>query len=283
MNHKNSNQKVILILGAYGMVGSALRTLLPDALAWGSQDIDATNASFLREKITAAKPDVVINCIAYNNVDGAETDRAGAFSLNAEIPKNLSGICNDLDALFVHFSTGYVFDGSKSEFSENDSPAPLNIYGKSKLAGEVAVRERSKAFYIIRTNGIFGPKGPSEHTKKSFVEIMLSVAEKQTVIKAVSNETNSLMYAPDLAKAVIALIGSDAEFGTYHIINSGSATWFDFAREIFTLKGLSVTVEPVPSSEFPRPAKRAEHTVLANTKLTPLRSWQDALKEYLYG
>ncbi len=269
-----------LILGAKGMLGGQLHKLLPDAIAMDRGELDVTNAGAVREKLTHMKPDCIINCVAFNDVDGAETKRDIAFLLNAEVVKNLATLANELDATLVHFSTGYVFDGAQDAYTENDMPHPLSVYAESKAAGEQEALKAAR-HYVIRTNVIFGPSGESEMSKKSFVDLMLGLAAKTDTIKAVSDEVNSITYAPDLAQATVAIIKGEAPYGIYHIINDGQASWYEFAKEIFAVKNLPVTVIPVSSTEFPRPAKRPARIVLANTSFPRLRPWQEALHEYL--
>lgn len=269
----------IVILGAKGMVGQQLVKLLPDAFAFDREGLDVTNFDLLRSKLIEIKPDVIINCVAYNDVDGAETNREQAFLLNFDVVKNLFKIANELNATLVHFSTGYVFHGMAEGYNEKAEPFALSAYAESKAAGEAAAKF-AKKYYLIRTNVVFGPPGTSEHSKKSFVDIMLSLSGKPE-LKVVNDETNSITYAPDLAKNVVELLKSNAPFGIYHIVNEGQATWYEFATEIFRQKGVAIKLIPVPGTEFPRPAKRPVRVVLNNTKLPKLRTWQEALKEYL--
>ncbi len=270
----------IVILGAKGMVGGQLSLLLPHATALDRDQLDITDEASVRDMLTNLQPDVVINCVAYNDVDGAETNRDAAFLLNATVVKTLAKICNNVTATLVHFSTGYVFDGTQDCYIESDSTHPLSVYAKSKTAGEQAALE-AKRHYLIRTNVIFGPHGESALSKKSFVDLMLSLAEKNSTIKAVSDEINSITYAPDLAAATVAIIKGQTPYGIYHIVNGGFASWFEFAQQIFGIKNIAVTVMPVPASDFPRPARRPGRIILKNTLFPRLRPWQEALQEYL--
>lgn len=269
-----------VILGAKGMVGQQLAKVLPDAFTFDRETLDATDPDLLKAKLSEVKPEVIFNCIAYNDVDGAETNRDQAFLINSELVKNLSEIANELDAVVVHFSTGYVFDGQAESYNEEAKASPVSIYAESKAAGEENLLAKAKKYYLVRTNVVFGPPGSSEHSKKSFVDIMLGLAEKPE-LKVVNDETNSITYAPDLAKSVVELVNSGAPFGVYHIVNEGFATWYELAQEIFNQKGIVIKLIPVPGTEFPRPAKRPAHAVINNTKLPKLRTWQEALIEYL--
>jgi len=273
----------ILILGAKGMLGGQLKRTFSKALGWDRQDIDITQNDDLRQKIKdlTVKPSVIINCVAYNNVDEAEQKKDLAFKLNFEVVGNLAEICRDLDITLVHFSTNYIFDGEKGEYQEDDIPHPLSVYGESKFKGEQALQKTWHKFYLIRTAVLFGPPGESDLSKKSFVEVMLNLSKENNVIKAVDNEINSLTYAVDLAEAVKKLILEKQPFGIYHITNSGQASWYDYAKEIFKILKKNVKLKPVLASALPRKALRPAKALLLNTKLPPLRLWREALKEFL--
>lgn len=273
-----------VILGYQGTLGQQLAGLFPGAVLWDRDDVDVTDFPLLEAKLRQVhpKPSVIFNCIAFNDVDGAEDRPDAAFTLNADYVGRLAALASDLDALPVHYSTNYVFDGcGVGEFTESDAPNPLSAYAKSKRRGEELALENAKNCYVIRTAVIFGPKGLSPLSKKSFVDIMLDLAAKTDTIRAVADEVNSITYAPDLAGATKALIDSGASTGIYHLTNSGHASWLEFAREIFRITGRSIHLEPVPSVTFQRKAQRPAKAVLLNTKAAPLRPWQEALAEYL--
>ena len=223
-------------------------------------------------------PDVVINCAAYNNVDGAEQDPKQAFLINATAVGKIAEACNNLGIPLVHFSSNYVFDGEKGEYVEDDKPNPLSEYGKSKYQGEKLLRENCFKYYLIRTSVLFGQEAESDLAKKSFIQIMLELREKTDTIKAVSDEINSLTYVADLAQAVETLIVKKYPFGTYHLVNSGQASWYDFAQEIFKLEQEDVKLIATDSSEFTREAPRPKKSVLLNTKFPELRSCRKHLK-----
>jgi dTDP-4-dehydrorhamnose reductase len=285
---------MILILGAKGMLGSELMNVFgSEAVGWDREEADVTKIEDIKLKIQQLKPSVIINCVAFNDVDGAEEKKDIAFLLNEQVPANLSTLANELDITLVHFSTNYVFgNGHKytngtnnvenlGQYAEEDEPSPQSVYAKSKRAGELAVIKTAKKYYLIRTAVLFGKKGESELSKKSFVEIMLSLVEKQKEIKVVSDEVNSLTYVNDLAYAVKVLLSQNFPFGIYHFVNRGQASWFEFASEIFKTLEKNVKLLPVSASEFPRKALRPKKSVLINTKFIAFRSWQEALKEYL--
>jgi len=155
------------------------------------------------------------------------------------------------------------------------------MYGRSKQRGEQSIAEAGGHCYIVRTAVLFGPKGASDLSKKSFVDLMLDISAKRDTIQAVSDEINSITYAPDLAAATRDLLDAAPQPGIFHAANSGGVSWFDFAQEIFRIAGRKVTVLPVPSTHFPRKATRPAKAILLNTKLPPLRPWQAALAEFL--
>ncbi len=274
----------VLILGAKGMLGGALAAEFGSAaLLWDREDIDVTDFKNLESRILnlETKPRAMINCVAYNDVDGAEKNRGIAFKLNTEVPGELASMCNELSVPFIHFSTNYIFNGKKGEYTETDVPSPLSVYAESKALGEQEVQKNTDQFYIVRTAVLFGPKGKSEMSKKSFVDLMLEKSAQSDTIKAVADEINSVTYVKDLAQKVLQLLSTKAPFGIYHITNSGSASWYDIAKEIFRITNKQISLLPVPSTEFPRAAKRPAKSVLLNTKFPQMRSWQEALREFL--
>jgi len=273
----------VLILGAKGMLGGQLQKVFPKALAWGRSDVDVTKIEDLKFKIEKleVRPGVIINCVAFNDVDGAEEKKDVAFLLNATVPGNLAKLTKELGIPLVHFSTNYVFDGEKGEYKEDDVPHPLSVYAKSKHQGETGVAKHGGQYYILRTAVLFGPKGESEASKKSFVDIMLDASVKTDTIKAVSDEINSITYSADLAEMVQYILMDSLPSGIYHSTNSGSASWYEFAKEIFSITGKKINLLPVPSTEFSRKAIRPKKSVLINTKLLQVRSWQEALSEFL--
>ncbi len=273
---------MILILGTKGMLGGQLKKLYEDqAVGWDREDFDFTKILDYKQQIINYKPTAIINCVAYNDVDGAENNPEICFALNTTAVSDLAGLCNELNIPLVHFSTNYVFDGIKGEYAETDSPNPLSVYAQSKYQGELEIIKNSKKYYIIRTALLFGPKGVSDKSKKSFVEIMLELSSKRNSIKAIEDEINSLTYVVDLSALTRLLLEENKPFGIYHIVNSGQGSWFEYAVEIFKILKKNITVVPAASTEFPRKAKRPKKSVLINTKLPQLRPWQEALGEFL--
>ncbi len=253
------------------------------AIGWDREDVDVSDNIQLSRKLKAISHQLkaVINCVAYNDVDGAEKNPLLAVKLNRQVPREIARISKDLNIPLAHFSTNYVFDGEKGEYTESDLPQPQSVYGETKFQGELEIIQNTNQYYIIRTSVLFGPMGESELAKKSFVDLMLSLSKKQSSIKVVADEINSLTFAPDLAEAVKKLLDDKKDFGVYHITNSGQASWFDFAQEIFRVLNKQISLEPVSSADFKRAAKRPKKAVLLNTKLPAMRPWQEALREFL--
>lgn len=274
----------IVIFGAKGMLGQELVKALSDqeVLAWDKADCDITNQAEVESKIIAEQPGMIINSAAYNDVDGAETNKDTADSLNGYAVGYLAQAAKKVGAVMVHYSTDYVFRGDKKEgYSEEDRPEPVSAYGKSKFLGEQELLKNADKYYLIRLSRLFGNAAKIEGAKKSFVDKMLELAAVKKELDVVDEELSSPTYAPDLAKRTRELVEGKKDFGVYHGANSGACTWYGFAQEIFKIKGIKIKLNPVPASKFPRPAARPMYSILLNTKLSAARSWQEALRDYL--
>ncbi|MBI2355839.1 MAG: dTDP-4-dehydrorhamnose reductase [Candidatus Doudnabacteria bacterium] len=270
-----------LILGSKGSLGQEFLELYGNsALGWDREQVDITDEAGITAKIAEAKPEMVINCAAYNDVDGAEENRSAAENINGYAVGFVAKACNGLGIPLVHFSTNYVFDGGKQEgYNEDDIPNPRSAYGKSKLLGEIELQKNTDKFYLIRTAWLYGKPG----MKKSFVEVMLTLGQKGQPIEAIEDEFASPTYTKDLAEAVAALVKIDKPFGIYHLTNAGFTSWYDWAKEIFAIKNIEVNVSAVEAQKFAgkRKAARPKYGILNNTKFIELRPWAEALKEYL--
>ena len=282
-----------------------------EVISWGREDIDIANEQDVMEKISALKPSVIFNCAAYNNVDKAEDELEIANAINGEAVGYIASAAGVIGATLVHFSTDYVFGGNlpltesyaaahdsvTAGYTEQDLPDPISAYGQSKALGEQRIlnnliTHQLNNFYIIRTSKLFGPPGIGGGSKKSFPEMMLGFAREKGRIEAIDGEVGSPTYVRDLVEATLELAGvacesarrrslSAATPGIYHITNSGSCTWYEYAKAAVEYAGVQAEVVPVGADRFPRKAKRPACVVLINTKLQPLRSWQDALREFL--
>ena len=274
----------IIIIGARGMLGQELaRAFQKDKpLLWDRHEIDISDEPQVSEKINEIKPAVVINAAAYNDVDGAEKNEALANKINGFGPGYLAKATRASGGILVHYSTDYVFRGDKREgYREDDQPEPQSAYARSKYLGEQHVQKYTDRFYLIRLSRLFGQPASSETAKKSFVQLMLELAKTKSELNVVNEERDCPTYASDLARRTQEIISQQKQFGIYQLTNAGSCTWYEFAQEIFTIKGIGVKLNSVPASFFPRPAARPQYSILINTKLPPLRPWQEALAEFL--
>ncbi|MCX8110173.1 MAG: dTDP-4-dehydrorhamnose reductase [Syntrophorhabdaceae bacterium] len=283
--------KKILIIGVMGLLGPELAKAFRtdenyEVTGWDMPDIDIGDERSVMEKVTSLRPDIIINAAAYNAVDKAEEPEGFEIAkrINGYGPGYLAKAAKTVGALFVHYSTDYVFDGTKKEgYYEKDKPSPISKYGESKYLGEIKVQENIERYYLIRLQKLFGMPSNNPNAKKSFFETMLSLAKKQDTLKVVDDELSNFTYAPDLANKTKHLIESDMPFGIYHITNEGApVTWYGAAKILFELAGIKdIGIIPVSSDEFPRPARRPKYSILINTKLEPMRAWPEALKEFL--
>lgn len=281
--------KKVIIVGAKGMLGQDLVKIYKQdknyqVFAWDMEDINITDKEAVYRKIKEISPNFVINAAAYNAVDKAEEEDGfkAALKVNAEGPENLAEACKEVQAIFATYSSDYVFRGDKKEgYREDDEPDPVSKYGLSKYEGEKKIQMVGGKYYIIRTSKLFGRIGTGENVKKSFVETMIELAEKLPELKVVDEEVSCFTYTPDLAQATKSLLEENYESGIYHIVNGDPCAWYECAKSIFEILGKDIKLTPVPASAFPRPAKRPRYSVLLNTKLPPLRSYKESLREFL--
>ncbi|MGH7172972.1 MAG: dTDP-4-dehydrorhamnose reductase [Gemmataceae bacterium] len=279
------------VLGAAGQLGRDLCPRLAGEVIplsrCGSPPVDLARPESLPTFFDEARPDVVINCAAYNFVDRAESEPREAFAVNAWGVRELARLCRERDCLLVHFSTDYVFgldEARRHPWTESDAPGPVSVYGLSKLAGEYLVRALCPRHLVIRTCGLYGVWG-SGGKGGNFVETMLRLAGQGKPLRVVNDQTCTPSYTVDVAETTIALLTADQP-GLYHVTNSGSCTWHELARTIFELSGVQANLTPIPSSEYPAPARRPQYSVLDHAALRALgipspQSWREALAAYL--
>jgi len=270
-----------LITGAAGMVGTDLRNELESrgeqVVAVAKSELDITNRAEVVRFVDDARPDVIVNCAAYTKVDLAETEESLANAINGSAVEFLANAADRAGARLVQLSTDFVFDGtSQRPYDVNDATSPLSAYGRSKLIGEHAAAKHT----IVRTSWLFGIHGPN------FVEAIRNQIRKGTnPLRVVNDQRGRPTYTPHLARAIIR-IANLAATGIVHYADEAECTWFDFARAINEELGSPVSVEPVTSEQFVRPAKRPAYSVLSTeryerlTGVTP-ESWKDGLREYL--
>lgn len=276
------------VLGAAGQLGSDLCPRLPgEVMALTRAHLDLSRPQTLPATLAELRPDVVINCAAYNFVDRAEDEPELAFSVNAWGVRELARACGERGIGLVHLSSDYVFGldtTRRTPCAETDAPGPLSVYGLSKLAGEYLVRSLCPRHWVIRTCGLYGIHG-SGGKGSNFVETMLQLAEQGKPVRVVADQVCTPSYTVDVANAITLLMQS-APPGLYHVTNSGMTSWHDFARTIFELAGIAADLTPINSEEFARPARRPGYSVMGNIAyatlgLPPLRPWRDALAAYL--
>jgi dTDP-4-dehydrorhamnose reductase len=256
----------VLILGAFGMLGHALQAVFPGAILKG-RDLDITDQALVSSFIRDQTPKIVINSAGYTNVDGCEDEPEHAFAVNGMALAHIATACQQTRATLVHYSTDYIFDGSKQEYIESDAPNPISLYGQSKLLGEEMIREHMDDYRIIRTSWLFGRHG------KNFVDTILQLSGQMETVKVVTNQVGRPTYAVDLAEKTPDIIGREP--GIYHVTNDGTCSWFEFARAFIP------NAVPCTTEEFPRRAKRPRYSVLTSTKMPPMRHWREALAAYL--
>ena len=277
-----------VVLGSAGQLGRDLCPRLPgEVIALTRETTDLTRPESLCAALTDLRPDVVINCAAYNLVDKAESESATAFAVNAWGVRDLALVCRDLGCVLVHFSTDYVFGLDEKRampYAETDAPGPVSVYGLSKLAGEYLVRSLCPKHFIIRTCGLYGVWG-SGGKGGNFVETMLRLAGQGKPIRVVADQVCTPSYTVDVAAATAGLIQT-GKYGLYHVTNAGAVSWHEFARMIFELAGVTANLTPITSKEFGAAARRPSYSVLSTTAyetlgLPKMRSWREALAAYL--
>lgn len=274
----------ILIIGAKGMLGQDLAKVFEKEkpVLFDKDDLDITNREQVFNKLNEIKPDIIINSAAYNAVDAAEDDFSIAQAVNVAGPGNLAEAAHKLGAVLVHYGSDYVFNGrKKSGYKETDQPDPVSAYGLSKYLGEEQVKKSTDKFYVIRTSRLYGLPANSKGAKKSFVDVMLKLADEKDSLDIVNEELSNPTYTPDLAEQTRLILEGKYPYGIYHAVNKGACTWYDFAKEIFRLSGKKIKIKPVLGAKFPRPAQRPDYSSLKNTKMPQMRSWKKALKDYL--
>lgn len=280
-----------VVLGAGGMLGSELASLLEKSghkVFAFDRELDVTDPAAVSEKISELQPEAVFNCAAFNAMDKAEQESESARALNAAAVGNIAKAAKVCGAVVVHYSTGYVFDGrNDAGYEEDDQPNPISIYGHTKYEGEQQLKQHADKYYLIRLNLLFGAPGLASGSKKSFPAMILEQAETKDSFDFVADEISTPTYAPDLARASITLLTEKEDgknkyaYGIYHLVNEGRASWYDWAKQIFEIKGISKALHPVGAEKFPRPAARPRCSVLLNTKFPKLRTWQQATAEFL--
>lgn len=273
----------VLIIGSEGMLGHDLVDILSKENEISTTTIWTLDITDIEKTIKTVKeinPDVVVHAAAFTDVNGSESKKDLAYQVNVIGTRNVAVACRESDSALVYICTDYVFDGTKgSSYYEYDQTNPLSVYGKTKYLGEVYIRDILSKFYIVRTAWLYGFHGPN------FVTTMLNLAKTKDNISVVNDQIGSPTYTLDLAKAIAELIKKPA-YGIYHITNSGSCSWYEYAKEIFKIAGIDIEVKPVSTEEYPQPAPRPKYSVLENYNwkiegFKEIRDYKDALRSYM--
>lgn len=286
LNEKDSDfytKKRYLVTGVSGQLGyDVVKELnkrgIYDILALNSTDMDITDSRIVNKIISEYKPEVVFHCAAWTNVDGAEDNKEACYKVNVEGTKNITNACRMVDAKLIYVSTDYVFDGLKDGIYEvTDSVNPQNVYGQSKVEGEKIVNSYDKSF-IVRTSWVFGVNG------KNFVKTMLRLAETKNKLNVVCDQIGSPTYTVDLAKTLVDMSETD-NYGLYHINNEGFCSWAEFSKYIFESSNIDMTVNEVPTSEYPQKATRPLNAKLSKSCLDEnnfdrLPDWRNAVDRF---
>ena len=270
----------VTLFGASGLLGKTLmQHRTGDVTPLTSKDADIRDARQVLQAIEKTRPEWIVLTAAYTDVDGCETNRDLAFTVNRDGAENVARAAQQIGCRLLTLSTDYVFDGTNSvPYETTDPRVPRSVYGRSKAEGEIRVQEVLPHACIVRTSWLFGVGG------KCFPDTILKLAATQPELDVVNDQQGSPTYSVDLARAIIQLCHRGAE-GIIHATNSGECTWFEFAREITAEAGLSTVIRPTTSDKFVRPAERPKYSVLSPHSLNhygiTMPSWQDALHRYL--
>ena len=279
----------VLVTGAAGQLGGDLARALTaaghtpiatDVHGDPSSALDITDPDGVAAALDAHGPDALVNCAAWTKVDAAEGDPDGAHRLNAVGPRVLAGACHRAGVLLLHVSTDFVFgDVPPAPVDEWTVPAPLGVYGRSKLAGEEEVRRLCPRHLMVRTAWLYGRKGPN------FVLTMLRLARERGALTVVADQVGSPTWTGHLAPALVRLLERDVP-GTYHLTNAGAVSWHGFAEAIVAAAGVPVPVRPITTADYPTPARRPPYSVLDNRAWrllgeSPLPAWEEGLRSYL--
>lgn len=280
----------ILLIGRQGQLGAQLEKILTSSsatiLAFGHTELDIRDYTSTRKIIRKTRPDILINASAYHVVTDCEKYPQKAFEVNAFALKNIADVCRDQKIKLVTYSTDYVFNGTKGKpYTETDRTDPLQMYGLSKLAGEIILQNYNPDSIVIRTCGVYGGTSGSRAKKGNIVLNLIKACGRTSVLDVSSEQIVSPTYARDLAEGTVKLLTKNDTGGIYHLVNDGYCSWYEFAKEIVALKKLKTRIKPVDRhGEFgsvKRPLFSALLNIRAKTAGIVLPPWQDGLKRYL--
>jgi len=277
---------VVLVTGAGGQLGQALQYIAQKHSGitfhfYGSSQLDIRSQESIHTIFEAIKPNFCVNAAAYTAVDKSENDRENAYAINVKGVQHLAEACRDFGTTLIHISTDFVFDGKKqTPYTESDPTNPQGVYGRTKLEGEDKVREVLKSYFIIRTSWVYSQFG------NNFMKTMLRLAGERDSLSVVNDQIGTPTHAIDLAEAIVTIVLSNSRnYGVYNFSNEGTASWYDFARKIFEVNNVTIDLKPIPTSQFPTPAKRPEYSVLDKSKFKsefkkPIASWEVSLQQH---
>jgi dTDP-4-dehydrorhamnose reductase len=277
----------VLVTGGNGQLGNELKVLSPDFPDFeftftDLPELDLGDRKATDDFISKIQPQILINCAAYTAVDKAETEKESAYKVNCDVVKSLAETCSSKGIFMIHGSTDYVFDGQgSSPYTENDPTNPKSVYGKTKLDGETAMIKSKVNGIIIRTSWLYSSFG------NNFVKTMIRLQKERGEINVVADQIGSPTYARDLARAILQIlpqIKTCKGIDVFHFANSGVASWYDFAKEIFNTSKLNCIVKPISTAEYPTPAKRPHYSVLNTNKIlnrfgVEIPAWQSSLHD----
>jgi dTDP-4-dehydrorhamnose reductase len=279
---------VVLVTGTNGQLGQAIQFIAKNHseiqfVFCSSSELDISNEQNCKTIFSKYQPNYCINAAAYTAVDKAETESEKAHAINVIGAKNLAEVCKANNTVLLHISTDFVFDGSKnSPYSETDNPNPTGVYGQTKLEGEIAIQNNWEKHFIIRTSWVYSQFG------NNFLKTMLRLASERDSLSVVNDQIGTPTNAVDLAETLLAICEYHSQnqtktiFGIYNFSNEGQCSWFDFAQKIFEVNRITIELNPIPTSNFPTPAKRPAYSVLDKSKIKEvfglkIGTWEDSL------
>lgn len=274
----------VLVTGVNGQLGYDVVKELDkrghQAVGVDRESMDLTSTQQIKECIETVNPEAIIHCAAYTAVDKAEDEEELCRRVNAIATKEIAEYAKKLDIPMIYISTDYVFDGTKDgEYTEQDTPNPINVYGKTKYEGEVYVQELLEKYYIVRISWVFGENG------NNFIDTMRRLAKGREEINVINDQVGYPTYTKDLAPLLVDMIETD-KYGVYHATNEGYCTWYEFAKEIFRIVDVDIKINPITTSEYPTKAIRPMNSKMSKSKLeqngfNKLRNWKEAVRDYL--
>jgi dTDP-4-dehydrorhamnose reductase len=280
----------VAVIGGNGQLGRDVAAAFADnghtVTTLTHNDVEVSSLESVRTALGASRPDLVVNTSAFHHVEKCEAEPGLAFAVNALGPRNIAEVTKEMGAAVIHISTDYVFDGQKNApYTEDDAAAPLNVYGNTKLSGELFVRATNPRHFVVRTSAIYGENPCRAKGGLNFVELMLKLSKERKDLRVVDDEFVTPTPTIQIARQLVALSQS-SDYGLYHATAEGSCSWFEFAAAIFELTKTQVGLEPARPGEFPAKVPRPKYSVLENRalknkSLNVFSHWKEGLENYL--